>query len=388
MLATATLTTAFYVGSTFVAFNSQRYHDVFTERVPFGRVVIQFGQARHWDTLTAKQVLESGKNAAKSLQRFISSKLGRSTPDAAPDTTKETIPPPRLEIRQPPADRLKSVASTMKTSVERTEHEMKDKGRKAIAIARHQSVQFSEGVEELVRKAEAALALTAADAKPETTEPKPQVDPAPLAPKEPQPPPIPVDTTQAPAPQPSPPKPQQVPKGQLIYTGPLPIGFEPPPGYSAPRTRNRDRLVPLRKAEPRPKPLPQITPDLAQFGATDVIIVQLASTIDKLASYLKLSSSASVSARAALETAKMDLTELANRLEKIREEGQSYLEQKLDEQTKAFTMKLLELELEARDQIEVEKDGHFDEQGVEFRDAFRKKVDEELRRQTVLMNEQ
>jgi mitofilin len=144
----------------------------------------------------------------------------------------------------------------------------------------------------------------------------------------------------------------------------------------------------LRKSEPRPKPLPLITPELAQYGTHDLIIVQLASTIDNLASYLKPSSSTSSKAQAVLETAKMDLTQLANRLEKIREEGQSSLEQKLDEQTKEFTLKLLELEMEARDQLETEKEGYSDVESAQFRTAFRIKVDEELRRQTERMNEQ
>jgi mitofilin len=91
-----------------------------------------------------------------------------------------------------------------------------------------------------------------------------------------------------------------------------------------------------------------------------------------------------------LETAKADLTALADRIEKVKEEERVQLEQKLDEQTSDYQLKLIELEMEAQDKLDSQEQGFrtfFDEEKVKFVQANREKLDHELRTQTELINE-
>jgi mitofilin len=120
------------------------------------------------------------------------------------------------------------------------------------------------------------------------------------------------------------------------------------------------------------------------------VIAQLASTIDNLASYLSSNPAAAENAKDILETAKLDLTGLASRIETIKHEERQQLEKTLDEQAKEYTTKLLELEMEAQDKLDSQEEGFrkfFDAERMKFVQAYREKLDHELRTQTELINE-
>jgi len=351
-----TVTTGFYVGSTFVAFNNKRYYDIFSESVPLGQTFLEYGERHHWDTLTAKEAFESGKDAAINLQRFISSKLS-GTSAASEAEKKDRTSTPRADAHQQSMDRLKSVRSALKTNIERTEGELAQRGKKAAAIARHQASELSDGVEDLIRKAEAALSGKPMDPILEPTLPtlsKSNTD------------------------------------DKSVYSSPLPVGFEPPPGYSLPKPPQKQTPAIPVEADAEPPTFPVVASAVSQFCASEPVIVQLASTIDDLASYLDSNPAVAAKAKNVLESAKTDLTELANRIEKVKEEEQARLERKSDEREREYMIKLLELEMEAQDKLDSQEEGfqkYFDEERVKFVQAYREKLDNELRTQTELINE-
>jgi mitofilin len=214
---------------------------------------------------------------------------------------------------------------------------------------KHQSEQFSRGVEELIREAEAALdkaKTTAADALESP----------------------PTDTA-----------------GPGVYHAPLPVGFELPPGYARPSPPKKPEASPA--DAPR---LPLLSPELSSISASEPIIAHLAGTIDNLTAYVESNPAATAKAASVLETAKSDLTALATRIEKVREDERTGLEAKLDEQTREYTVKLMDLEMEAQDKLdgqEQEFRRYFDEERARLTQAYREKLENELQTQTELINE-
>jgi mitofilin len=252
-----------------------------------------------------------------------------------------------------PKLRIKAVARHMITDVQKGEGKLFDK---AGAIAKFQEDQFVTALQDLVRKAEVALG------KEETT---PTSSDRAVSPE------INSDT-------------QDTDKN--LYTAPLPLGFEPPPGFFRPTPPKKEAP----KAEPSPAPLPLIAPSVSSLSASEPIIAHLAGTIDNLASYLASNPTAASKAADVLETAKVDLTALADRIEKVKDEERVQLEQKLDEQTREYTLKLMELEMEAQDKLDSQEEGfrkYFDEERIKFVQSYREKLDRELRTQTELINE-
>jgi len=86
----------------------------------------------------------------------------------------------------------------------------------------------------------------------------------------------------------------------------------------------------------------------------------------------------------------LDLTGLASRIETIKHEEHQQLEKSLDEQAKEYTTKLLELEMEVQDKLDSQEEGFrkfFDAERMKVVQAYREKLDHELRTQTELINE-
>jgi mitofilin len=180
-------------------------------------------------------------------------------------------------------------------------------------------------------------------------------------------------------------------KGNNVYPADLPIGFEPPPGYARPKS------VPPSKAaqssaevEIKPEPLPLVAPAVADLTSSEPILAHLASTIDQLASFLNDNPSAAGKARGVLDTAKVDVTRLAEHIEAVKLEERDKLEAKLNEQVHEYTIKLLELEMEAQDKLdgqEQEFKEFFEQERRTFVQAYRQKLDNELRAQSEIINE-
>lgn len=186
------------------------------------------------------------------------------------------------------------------------------------------------------------------------------------------------------------------------YTGPaLPIGFEPPPGYYVPKPAEpkidsgKKELAadPLQAGLPEPKPvLPLLAPKVHEFTSAEdePIISQLASTIDSLAESLSATSSAAgststtdaASPAAILTRAQDDLSSLSARLQALKDEERAKLEQTAESKRREF-----EAQLKARESEWTNKEGELLEGWKEEReklvDGWRKVLDRELEGQRV-----
>lgn len=342
-----------------MSFKSQTYHDFFIHRVPAGPSVLQYAEDHNWDTTTTTDVINSLKGFPNKVQQSVSNVFGRGQ-RGGDGGASEAIQDPGEAIRIA-RERISRTGERLKTRVQKTETAIQEKGRTAAAVASHQAAQFSEGVEELVRKAEEALKHKFTESTPEDTAASSQ--------------------------------PPHEPVERDVYDKPLPIGFEPPPGYSRPRPSPKD-TTPEPAAEtplaPAPIILPLIAPAVSELGASEPIIAQLASTIDNLASFLSSNPSAAEKAADVLDIAKIDLTALAARVEQVKEEERLKLEQTLDEQAREYTVRLLDLEMAAQDKLDNQEDEFrklFDEEKMKFVKSYREKLNDELKTQTELINE-
>ena len=177
-----------------------------------------------------------------------------------------------------------------------------------------------------------------------------------------------------------------------VYDAPLPLDFEPPPGFSRPPPPKSKFEAkpgqPESKSESAPVVLPLVAPALA--SASEPIITHLAGAIDNLATYLKSDPKAAEQASDVLELAKSDLTALVERMEVVKEQERTALKAKMDEQTREYTLKLLEMEMEGQDKLEHQEHEFrifFEQERARFIQAYREKLDQELRVQTELINE-
>ncbi|TFY64366.1 hypothetical protein EVG20_g5970 [Dentipellis fragilis] len=364
---TTAATTTYYVGSAFVAFNNREYYNFFTDNVPFATSMLEFGEKHGWDTLTVNEAIYNTVDASISVYEFVRKQLGYTAEEAkeAAKQVKAATSEKAKDAEKKIQDTPKRISDHIKTGVKISESKVYDKGAKAAAIARHQADQFSDGVEDLIRKAEAALADEPIPGDSQTGQAKPGVPDA-LGPRQTE---IPLATTAF----------SEQPKN--VYDAPLPVGFEPPPGFSRP--------VPPKPAEPS-EPFPLVAPAVAELNSSEPVLSHLAGTIDDLAAFLKDNPNAATKARDVLDTARGDLTSLAQDFDKLREEEQRKLEQQLDEQARQYTLKLLELELEGQDKLDSQEAGfreYVEEEKAKFAKAYRDKLDQELRVQRELINE-
>jgi MICOS complex subunit MIC60 len=372
---TTAATTTFYVGSAFVAFNNPSYHAFFQQNVPLAPRVLQYGEDHGWDVLTVVDVIVNTYDGVAGSYSYIRKQLGYSvdeTPAKAPEakvpsktkTTKAATEAKAEEVK----GRVRKVVDALKTDVKVSTDEVHKLGVKAAAIAKHQGIQFSQGVEELVLEAEAALQGKPLKKSPSThseasiTHDQPTREVSELHPKP--------DSTE--------------PSLRNVYHAPLPLGHEPPPGFTHPPTPQPPK--PLAPGEP----LPLVAPVVEELHSSEPILTHLAGTIDSLASFLNANPTAANKARDVLDVAKNDLSGLAQSFDRLREEEKAKLEQSLDEQTREYTLKLLELELQAQDKLESQETdfrAFFEEEKARFSKAYREKLEQELRTQSDIINE-
>jgi mitofilin len=372
---TTAATTTFYVGSAFVAFNNPSYHAFFQQRVPFAPGVIQYGKDHGWDDLTIADVIVNTYDGVSGSYSFVRKQLGYSvdeTPAKAPEAKSSSRTKSAKAPSETKADdvkgRIQKAVDALKTDVKVSSDAIYDQGVKAAAIARHQGVQFTQGVEELVLEAEAAL-----QAKPFKKSPSTHSE---ASITHDQPTPREVSEPQLSG--------SSEPKLGNVYHAPLPLGHEPPPGFTHPPPPRPPK--PLAPGEP----LPLVAPAVEELHSSEPILTHLAGTIDSLASFLHANPNATNKARDVLDVAKNDLSALAQSFERLREEEKTKLEQSLDEQTREYTLKLLELELQAQDKLESQETdfrAFFEDEKGRFAKAYRDKLEQELRVQSDIINE-
>jgi mitofilin len=374
---TTAATTTFYVGSAFVAFNNPSYHAFFQQRVPFAPTVLQYGKDHDWDVLTIADVIVNAYDGVSGSYSYIRKQLGYSV-DETPAKAPEAKVPSKTKTAKAAAEaragevkgRVQKAVDALKTDVKASTDAAYDQGVKAAAIARHRGIQFTQGVEELVLEAEAAL-----QGKPFKKSPSTHSEaPVPHDPSTPVTQSM-LDSSEG--------EPTGPPLGN-VYHAPLPLGHEPPPGFTHPPTPQPP------KALAPGEPLPLVAPAVEELHSSEPILTHLAGTIDSLASFLSANPTATNKARGVLDVAKDDLSSLAQSFERLREEEKTKLEQSLDEQTREYTLKLLELELQVQDKLESQETGfraYFEEEKAHFAKAYREKLEHELRTQSDIINE-
>lgn len=309
---------------------------------------MQYAEDHNWDTFTTKDVIDSAKSVADTVQQFVYDQTGWGSPPEKPSQVAQDTARTMNKAVSQSKDRIVNVAGKLGTTVKRSEDNVS-------AVKRHQLSQFSDGVQALVEEAEAALAG------------KPRPVPTPT--------PVPEVTLSS----------AEVPKN--VYDAPLPLGFEPPPGFSKPKPPPAPEVV---EAPPAPPPLPLIAPEISELSASEPIISQLATTIDNLSVFLNSNPAAAEKAHGVIDNAKLDLTNLASRFEKIKQNEQAKLEEQLDDQAREYTVKLLELEMAAQDKLDNQEDEFrklFDEERGNLIKAYREKLSQELQTQSEIINE-
>ncbi|KDQ14936.1 hypothetical protein BOTBODRAFT_65879 [Botryobasidium botryosum FD-172 SS1] len=351
----------FYGGSTVVALTNERFHDFFVESVPLGEPIIEYAESQGWDQIfmgdVGKKAVAAGKGAYRQIEGAVSRSMGSAPPAPPP---KEA--PPQTTTRE----KLKGVADTLKTKVEKTAP-TKEVNR----TIEDTGIQFSAGVEELVREVESVLRMTpenlkalfAPTASTSVPESKKVEDAAPTP-------------------------------GKKIYTGALPLGFEPPPGFSLPskpKEKKPAASAPAPSIQAPEPPLPLVAPAVVGLSASEPVIAHLASTIDSLTTYLSSSTAGSTTgAKDVLHTAQADLIKLAERIDKAKEEERKKLEEKLDQQAREYTASMVEMELDAQDKLDRQEEDWkslFDEERERISKAYRAKLEAELATQSEIINQ-
>ncbi|GAA5961791.1 hypothetical protein JCM3765_004074 [Sporobolomyces pararoseus] len=176
-----------------------------------------------------------------------------------------------------------------------------------------------------------------------------------------------------------------------VYQGPpLPIGFEPAPGYEVPRgppTPKGD----IKPATPPPAPLPLVAPALKDVTTSEPMLGQLASTIDSLAKYVEKNDAyASESATHVLSDAQKDIKGLAARVEAIKKAEEEKLQQQLKEQASKYSGMLLKAEKELVERLDTQEEDWkkaFDSERENLVKAYKEKLDQELATQQEIINQ-
>ena len=329
---------------------------------------MQYAEDHNWDTISPGDVIDSAKSAKDTVQQFIYDQTGRGSPPEKPSQAAQDTARTMNKAVSQSKDRIVKAADKLKTSVKKSEDTVS-------AVKRHQQVQFSTEVQALIEEAEAALAGKPRKEKAKTTESTPA--------------PTPGVTTSAEQPELAlpthPQSPVDAPKN--VYDVPLPLGFEPPPGFNRPKP---PPPAPKAEAPSAPPPLPLIAPEISDLTASEPILGQLATTIDNLTVFLNANPAAAEKAHGVIDTAKLDLTNLATRMHKMKEDEQAKLEQQLDDQAREYTVKLLELEMAAQDKLDNQEDEFrklFDEEKAKLIGAYRERLSQELQTQSEIINE-
>lgn len=361
----------FYGGSTVVALNNDRYHDFFVESVPLGESIIDNAEANGWDRAlrggAARQVVDAGRITAGHLQDVVNRTIGSgndSTPKSAPTKAGQAAPPgskvaavspeKKEEVKEKARAAVQSAVTKVKDDTAKVQEKTAEVAQTVKEDAKAAEVKLSEGVKELVAEAEAALASKSSE----------EVN---------------------------------LPPGTKLYTGYLPIGHTPPPGYALPgpkkaaKSADSAAKAPAEEAKPAPPPLPLVAPAVSKVAASEPVIAQLAESIDNLAGFLKDNPSAiSGNAKDVLHSAEVDLVQLADRIEQVRQDEHKKLEDRLDEQAKEYNLRLLEMEADAQDKIDRQEEDWkqlFEDERNKIISGYRAKLQRELETQQEIINE-
>lgn len=175
------------------------------------------------------------------------------------------------------------------------------------------------------------------------------------------------------------------------YVGPpLPIGFEPAPGFELPRAPPTPKGE-IKPAAPPPAPLPLVAPALKEVTSSEPMLGQLASTIDSLAKYVeKEDATVSASAANVLSGAQKDIKSLAARLEAIKQQEEEKLQAQLKQQASKYSGMLVKAEKDLVDRLDTQEEDWkkaFDDERARLVDAYKQKLEAELATQQELIDQ-
>jgi mitofilin len=334
-----------------VALHESRYRDFFIESVPLGESIMDYAEARRWDevplTTLPKKALDATKGAYRSLAGAVTRTLGtspsaqsRSLPDSAKETVRVTT------------DKTKGAVTSGVTFIQKRVEETEATAAGVAEGAKVKALKFPKDVQSLVEEAEKALAGVP------SSKPSSSIEPAEVSVQPPQ-------------------------FDKAVYTAALPIGFEPPPGFTRPKPTKDAKSASL-------PPLPLVAPAVKGLSASEPVIAQIASSIDGLATLLKDSPTSSAGAKDILDSAQHDLVELGSRINAIKREEKEKLETQLEEQAKEYSTQILQLEVDAQDKIDAQEEGFkvmLEDERQKILDLYRQKLAHELETQSEIINQ-
>jgi len=414
LIYTTIATLIFYPTSGYISTKSDGYREFFVNTFPLGETIADYAEDHEWDELDLQSVtagLKATSAKSKELADRVKALIGQDKSTDVKDEvsrrvegvakdTKSAVHSAgdRLEDARAKAEAkfasLKKEASTSAESLKQSAVDAQKKTGdlvdaaknktaeiagnvkdKAAEVASHvQPIHFSDGVERLVDEAEKALGI----AKDKLTGAPADVAAAGQSQYPDSLPPRGVKAEGASSA-------DSAVAGKKLYTGPpLPLGFEPPPGYYLPKPPSDAAKVSppdakVVKAQPN---LPLLAPIVQDFAAEEPIISQLASTIDSLATSLSATSSAatatdSTSPESILTKAKDDLSSLSSRLESLKQHEKSELQKTVQEKTREFERLLDQKQNEWRNH-EGELQAGWQEEKEKLIEGWRKVLEREL----------
>jgi mitofilin len=393
------LTVAAYGAGTVAAVNNERAHDFFVESVPLGEAIVDYLEAQGYvgglprgstTPLAAPFTVPKGDAPSiKPAQAPPPVSITSSSKDGTqPKPKAESRPKSEAQIKKEEAkavaqakieaakaraketakttgDRLKHLAETVHTTVEKKPAGGAHHLPSPVNIERHPTAlrpaHFSEGVEKLVNEVEVALkGLVVTQTEQAKAGGLAQVIVPSAATEE--------EPTLSP--------------GKKWYEGPpLPLGWEPPPGYV---TR------PAKKIPRANSGLLLVAPSVSSFASLEPVLTDLASTIDNLASYLEDHPKALKGADRVLQHAQGDLLQLGEQIKKSKEAAKLELETKLDQQTREYSMQLLDADIKHQDQLDTQDEDwrkYFDQERLALLQRYQEKLDQELAAQEEIINQ-
>lgn len=370
VLTTAILTSLFYGGSVYFSQFSERYRDFFVEEIPLAETLVQLVEDRQTDKDLVKRLSERAAQASGKQQELQKQRAERMAAFARQQEEKAKAKAAQVaeaarEKGQSAKEQVEQVVDKVEKGVEQNTAELKQKTDAVTEKLKEKAAEAKETVSDALHSTKDAITPTSPAA-------------ATVYPKET----VPIDY-QKPRGLDASPQPPKVGDKQPYVGPPLPLGFEPPPGYAIEKPKPAKVEDASAQKAKAPEPLPLVAPTVAALSSSEPVLGQLASTIDSLTKFLNDSPSVveNKGAREVVSVAGLDLQKLGERLQAIKEEERQKLSQRLEEKTREFNQNLVHAEREMVERLEKQEDdwkSAFEQERQELVKAYREKLDGEM----------
>jgi len=336
-----------------------------SQHVPFGQSVSEFAKAHGWDDLTVDSVIEFGTDTLVTTISFVTNLIKKVTGEVIEVKGQVEKKGQQVKVNKAMEETPKRVETIVPHAKVEVPQPTSQPVTKPAEIPASTSRKVSADLEDLVAQAEAAIAGTPdpGDLEHQSTD-EPRITPKVATPD------------------------------SQISAMDLRVDFEPPPGFLSRQSSIEAKVEPVKETEKKQDiesiSLPLLTPTVSSLAQSEPIISHLTHIIDDLIPYLQSDPVVASKAADVLDSAQKDLKLLVDKFEKTREDERIALEAKLDEQSHQYSLKLLELELETRDRLDNQQEDFrkaFEEERAKIIQAYREKLENELKTQTDLINE-